>query len=184
VLDLEKLESGRTDWQVAPVDMKAVIEDSVNATSQLFLSHGVTLETRLPAHVPRIVADRDRLVQVLINLLSNAAKFVRPVAGHVDVELTCAADRLCVAVTDNGPGISIEDQQIIFEKFRQAGDAMIAKPEGTGLGLPISREIIEHFGGRIWVHSAPGKGATFAFDLPLGGATADARTGGTAEVGA
>jgi signal transduction histidine kinase len=68
---------------------------------------------------------------------------------------------------DNGPGIGIENQQVIFEKFRQAGNTMTDKPHGTGLGLPISRQIIEHFGGRLWVESAPGEGATFIFELPV-----------------
>jgi signal transduction histidine kinase len=71
-----------------------------------------------------------------------------------------------VAVADNGPGVRAEDQRLIFEKFRQAGDTMTEKPQGTGLGLPISRQIIEHFGGRLWVQSAPGEGATFVFELP------------------
>ena len=106
-------------------------------------------------------------MQVLINLLSNAAKFVEPDSGRVVVELIRDPDALRVHVTDNGPGISVENQKIIFEKFRQAGDTMTEKPEGTGLGLPISRQIIEHLGGRLWVKSAPGAGATFAFALPV-----------------
>ena len=166
VLDLAKLESGRAEWQVQEVDLKAVIEDSINATGQLFRARNVGLETRLPASVPPIHADRDRLVQVLINLLSNAAKFVPHDAGRVIVGLSSGPDRLRVAVTDNGPGIRAEDQEIIFEKFRQAGDTMTEKPQGTGLGLPISRQIIEHFGGRLWVESVPGEGATFVFELP------------------
>ena len=71
-----------------------------------------------------------------------------------------------MAVSDNGPGVRAEDQKIIFEKFRQAGDVMTDRPQGTGLGLPISRQIIEHFGGRLWVESIPGEGATFIFELP------------------
>ncbi len=70
-------------------------------------------------------------------------------------------------MTDNGPGVRVEDRNLIFEKFRQAGDTMTDKPQGTGLGLPISRQIIEHFGGRLWVESPPGHGATFVFELPL-----------------
>ncbi len=101
--------------------------------------------------MPPIQADPDRVVQVLINLLSNAAKFVEPDAGRVVVELFRDPDALRVQVTDNGPGISVENQKVIFEKFRQAGDTMTEKPEGTGLGLPISRQIIEHLGGRLWV---------------------------------
>jgi Na+/proline symporter/signal transduction histidine kinase len=167
VLDLAKLESGRAEWRVAQVDLKAVIEDSINATSQLFRAKNVGLETRLPPVFPAIRADRDRLVQVLINLLSNAVKFVEADSGRVIVELFRDPGTLRVHVTDNGPGISVENQQIIFEKFRQAGDTMTEKPEGTGLGLPISRQIIEHFGGRLWVQSTPGAGATFVFALPI-----------------
>jgi signal transduction histidine kinase len=74
---------------------------------------------------------------------------------------------LRVAVSDNGPGIGSDDQRIIFEKFRQAGNTMTEKPQGTGLGLPISRQIVEHLGGRLWVESEPGKGATFVFELPV-----------------
>ena len=80
-------------------------------------------------------------------------------------------------MADNGPGISLENQQIIFEKFRQAGDTMTEKPRGTGLGLPISRQIIEHFGGRLWVESAPGGGATFVFELPLSQSAARSDSG-------
>ena len=166
VLDLAKLESGRAEWQVADVDLKSVIEDSIDATGQLFRVKNVALEVRAPDRVPPIRADRDRLVQVVINLLSNAVKFVQPDEGRVVVELGAGANALSVRVTDNGPGVRAEDREVIFEKFRQAGDTMTEKPQGTGLGLPISRQIIEYFGGRLWVESEPGAGATFAFTLP------------------
>ena len=167
VLDLAKLESGRAEWQIGEIDVKAVVEDSINATGQLFRAKNVGLETRLTDTGAFVRADRDRLVQVLINLLSNAVKFVRPDDGHVVVEVVVAAGTLRVRVADNGPGISVENQHVIFEKFRQAGDTMTDKPHGTGLGLPISRQIIEHFGGRLWVESLPGAGATFVFELPV-----------------
>jgi len=167
VLDLAKLESGRAEWQVGEVDVKAVVEDSLDATSQLFRAKNVGLATRLPDAAPFVRADRDRLVQVLINLLSNAVKFVPPEVGHVVVEVAAAAGMLRVSVSDNGPGIEPLNQQVIFEKFRQAGDTLTGKPHGTGLGLPISRQIIEHFGGRLWVDSVPGAGATFTFELPV-----------------
>ena len=167
VLDLAKLESGRAEWQSSRIDMRAVIEDSLDATGQLFRAKSVALEARLPDHVPPVSADRDRLVQVLINLLSNAAKFVAEGEGRVVVELRQVAGAVRVEVRDNGPGIALQDQQFIFEKFRQAGDTMTEKPQGTGLGLPISRQIIDHLGGRLWVESAPGKGATFGFELPV-----------------
>jgi Na+/proline symporter/nitrogen-specific signal transduction histidine kinase len=172
VLDLAKLESGRAEWNVEAVDPKAVIEDSIAATGQLFRARNVGLETRLPAGVPPIHADRDRVVQVLINLLSNAAKFVQPDSGRVLVTLSSTPDAVRVAVADNGPGVRAEDRKVIFEKFRQAGDTMTGKPQGTGLGLPISRQIIEHFGGRLWVEDAPGTGATFVFELPQAGVAA------------
>jgi signal transduction histidine kinase len=166
VLDLAKLESGRAEWREQHIDLRSVIEDSINATSQLFRAKNVRLETRLAEGVPAIRGDHDRLVQVLINLLSNAAKFVRPDTGRVAIALTADAGSVRVAVTDNGPGVRPEDRRVIFEKFRQAGDTMTGRPQGTGLGLPISRQIIEHFGGRLWVDEAPAEGARFVFELP------------------
>jgi signal transduction histidine kinase len=181
VLDLAKLESGRAEWQVGAIDLRAVVENSIDATGQLFRAKNVGIEVRLPGDVPPVQADSDRLVQVLINLLSNAVKFVKPDEGRVLVELSRGADAVEIRVTDNGPGISADDQQVIFEKFRQAGDTMTEKPQGTGLGLPISRQIIEHLGGRLWVESAPGRGATFAFSLPATkSCAADAATTGAA----
>jgi len=166
-LDLAKIESGNADWLGSEVDLKGIIEQSVEATNQLFQEKGARIELDLPAEAPLIRADPDRLIQVLLNLLSNAVKFLPPFGGCVRLTLRTGADGLEVSVTDNGPGIRPEDQQVIFEKFRQVGDSMTEKPAGTGLGLPISRRIIEHFGGRLWVESAPGEGATFRFFLPF-----------------
>ncbi|MFO1324876.1 MAG: sensor histidine kinase [Burkholderiales bacterium] len=167
VLDLAKLESGRAEWQASDVDMRAVVEDSVAATGQLFTAKDVILDVAVPAHVPAVRGDRDRLVQVLINLLSNAAKFVEAGTGRVGVSVASDAREVSVRVADNGPGVAADDQHIIFEKFRQAGDTLTEKPQGTGLGLPISRQIVEHLGGRLWVESTLGHGATFAFALPV-----------------
>ena len=168
ILDLSKLESGKAEWHESPVDMKEVIEDTFAATSQLYKDKGVRLEARLPERVPKVPADLDRIIQVLLNLLSNAVKFCESGRGRVELALAEEGGFLRVDVRDNGPGISAGDQKIIFEKFRQAGDTLTEKPQGTGLGLPISRHIIEHFGGRLWVESVPGEGATFSFTLPLG----------------
>jgi signal transduction histidine kinase len=129
----------------------------------------VALEVRVAPGVTPVRADRDRLLQVLINLLSNAAKFAPPEEGRVVVSLAARAGLVRVSVADNGPGVRADEQTMIFEKFRQGGDTMTEKPKGTGLGLPISRQIIEHFGGRLWVESAAGEGATFVFELPEAG---------------
>lgn len=167
VLDLAKLESGKTAWHADAFDLREAIEDAVSAMSQVFSDNRLRAEIRLPQQAVRIEVDRDRLMQVLLNLLSNAAKFCTPAEGRIRVTLVNSGNVLRVDVIDNGIGISMEDQAIIFDKFRQAGDTLTQKPKGSGLGLAISRQIIEHFGGRLWVVSAPGAGSTFSFTLPL-----------------
>src|SRR5262245_29416774 len=167
VLDLSKIESGNAEWHSTEIDMRDVIEDSVAAVSQLFRDRSIELDVRMPDEVPSIVADRDRLMQVMLNLLSNAAKFCEGPRGRVAVSLAREARFLRVDVSDNGVGISQADQDVIFEKFRQVGDTLTEKPKGSGLGLAISRQIIDHFGGRLWVKSRPGEGSTFSFTVPL-----------------
>jgi len=167
VLDLAKLESSNAEWRETEVDLKELIADSLVATSQLFEDRRIRITTDLQ-QVPSILADRDRLVQVMLNLLSNAAKFCSQEQGEVEVRLRYEAGTIRVDVRDNGLGISPENQKIIFEKFRQVGDTLTDKPQGSGLGLPISRQIISHFGGDFWVESRPGEGATFSFTLPVG----------------
>ena len=166
VLDLSKLESGGGDWHSGEVDLRALVEDAAASTAELFRERGVRLELVLPDQVPTLRSDRDRLTQVLLNLLSNAAKF-SPEGGHVRLALISLGRELQVDVADNGLGIDAQHHQAIFEKFRQVGDTLTGKPQGTGLGLPISRQIIERLGGRLWVRSAAGQGATFSFALPL-----------------
>jgi Na+/proline symporter/nitrogen-specific signal transduction histidine kinase len=168
VLDLAKIESGKVEWRMVPLDMKQVIDDSVNATSQLLRDKGIRLELQLAPQAPPVCADHDRLVQVMLNLLSNAAKFCDPVHGCITVSLEVEHDQLRIGVRDNGSGVPDRERELIFQKFRQGGDALTGKPQGTGLGLPISREIIQYFGGTLWVEkSSLGKGALFMFTLPL-----------------
>ncbi|HNQ76848.1 MAG TPA: ATP-binding protein, partial [Pseudothauera hydrothermalis] len=158
-------------WHNTEIDMRELVTHAVNTTAQLFRDRGATVELCLPDEVPRVRADHDRMVQVMLNLLSNAAKFVPVGQGRVRVTLSLSGDALRVDVADNGPGIPPALQPVIFERFRQGGDQG-SRPQGTGLGLPISKQIVEHFGGRLWVSSAPGEGATFSFVLPLNGAAA------------
>jgi len=167
VLDVSRLESGRVEWHESLLDMREVIEDTAAATSQLFRERDVSLERQLPGRVPKVRADLDRIVQVVVNLLSNAVKFIEPGRGRVRITLAEQPGFLRVDVRDNGPGISPADQELIFDKFRQAADPLTGKPQGSGLGLYISRRIIEHSGGRLWVESRPGQGACFSFTLPL-----------------
>ncbi len=167
MLDLAKIESGNAEWHTSELDVQEVVQESVDATSQLFREKEVGLSVSLAEGVPRVKADRDRLVQVLINLLSNAVKASPARQARVEIKLAASDGFLRVDVKDSGPGIRPADHERIFEKFRQVGDTVTGKPDGTGLGLPISRRIVEHFGGKLWVESDVGKGATFSFTLPL-----------------
>lgn len=168
VLDLSKLESGLADWRIEPVDLREVVLTSTDAVAQLLRENDVRLELDLPPSVPVVQADEDRLVQVLVNLLSNAAKFAPPGTGEVRVGLQVLDGGVRTSVQDNGPGLAEQDQQVVFEKFRQAAGATGERPAGTGLGLPISAEIVARLGGRLEVASEPGRGATFSFTLPTG----------------
>ena len=166
VLDLAKIESGHAEWHNTDVDLRAIIIDAGRATSEIFRERGTRLDLTLPDAVPTLRADPDRLTQVMLNLLSNAAKFVPATGGRVEVRLVEEPGALVVEVEDNGPGVPAAEQATVFEKFRQGGDAL-SRPPGTGLGLPISRQIVDHLGGRMWLESEPGRGACFAFRLPL-----------------
>jgi Na+/proline symporter/nitrogen-specific signal transduction histidine kinase len=170
VLDLAKIEAGQAQWHSAEVDLRLLIENAVATTSEMFNARGACIELHAEP-VPLLRADPDRLMQVMLNLLSNAAKFVPPTGGRVSVRLAREADQLRVDVHDNGSGVRDDQRALIFEKFRQGGDAA-DRPAGTGLGLPISRQIVEHFGGRIWLRANDGGGACFCFSLPLEPASA------------
>jgi Na+/proline symporter/nitrogen-specific signal transduction histidine kinase len=174
-LEMAKIESGNADWRASELALEEVVQESVDATGQLFRERRVALSVSVARPLPRVMADRDRLVQVLINLLSNAVSFCPAAGGRVSVRVAAAAGALRVDVQDNGPGIDRADHEKIFDRFRQARAAPGSRPGGTGLGLAISRRIIEHFGGRLWVESALGAGATFSFTVPLEAAPAGAR---------
>jgi hypothetical protein len=173
VLDLAKIESGHADWKSSEVELTELIRQSAATAKQLISDKGGVLHLDLPQSQAYVMADRDRLMQVMLNLMSNAAKFIPRGSGIIRVSLKSIGTSYQVSIADNGPGIPAAAQPVIFEKFRQIGDKS-SNPMGTGLGLPISREIIEHFGGRISVKSSPGKGAIFEFELPSQKATLSA----------
>jgi signal transduction histidine kinase len=166
VLDLAKIESGHAEWHNADLDLVALVRQSAQTVTELLREKHAVLELDLPPGPVVIRADADRLTQVMLNLMSNAAKFVPAETGRVRVRLFVQDDRVVVEVQDNGPGVPEAQQELVFEKFRQGGDGL-HRPQGTGLGLPISRQIVEHFGGRMWLRSTAGQGACFGFDLPL-----------------
>jgi PAS domain S-box-containing protein len=164
VLDLAKIEAGKVEWRMERLALREVVEQALDATRGLLDGRtDVHVDTVLD-DVPDVHGDRDRLVQVVINLVSNAVKFTP--AGVVRVTLDRAGDQVRLAVRDTGVGIAPEDHAAVFEQFRQVGDTLTEKPQGTGLGLPICKQIVEHHGGRLWLESALGEGATFAFSLP------------------
>jgi signal transduction histidine kinase len=170
VLDLQKIEAGRMEFRREPVDLLAVVDQALAATSALFVTTGLEVVREAPPSVPIVIGDHHRLIQVVINLLSNAVKFTT--AGTVTIRVAAAPGEIVVSVTDTGTGIAPDDQARVFEAFAQAGDPLTDKPRGTGLGLPISRQIVEEHGGRLWLESAVGRGSTFAFALPIAEATA------------
>jgi len=165
VLDIAKMESGRYEWDMSPVSLVEVAEHAMRAAAPLAARKGLKLLCDVPRDLPGILGDRDRLVQVLLNLLGNAVKFTT--VGTISLEAVRETDLIRITVRDTGPGIVPADLERIFEKFKQAGDTLTEKPKGTGLGLSICRQIVEHHGGRIWVESQPGGGSSFIFTLPL-----------------
>jgi signal transduction histidine kinase/CheY-like chemotaxis protein len=167
VLDLAKIEAGRMEWNMKPIFLQDAISRAIASTHSLFEAKGISLKKNIPTDLPLINADEDKLIQVVINLLSNAVKFTDK--GKVTVEAYLDNSQVIVEIQDTGIGISEEDKHKVFERFRQAGDTLTDKPKGTGLGLPICREIIEHHGGIIWMKSEPGIGSTFFFSLPTMG---------------
>ncbi|HJW15579.1 MAG TPA: GAF domain-containing protein, partial [Flavisolibacter sp.] len=166
VLDLAKIEAGKMEWNFEKVSLPEVAERAILATSSLFEQKSLQLVKNIDNNLPEISGDRDKLIQVIINLISNAVKFTD--SGSVTCNVYRKKDELVVSISDTGIGIAMDDYSAVFEQFKQVGgDTLTDKPKGTGLGLPICKEIVEHHGGRIWLESEVGKGSTFSFALPV-----------------
>ncbi|MCG8605262.1 GAF domain-containing protein [bacterium] len=165
VLDLAKIEAGKIEWNMENVAVSKIIARAATATSALFDAKPLKLVQDIEPDLPHVIGDEDKLMQVVINLISNAVKFTE--RGSVTCRAGQRDGEIVVSVIDTGAGIGDDDLPRVFEKFRQVGDTLTDKPQGTGLGLPICKEIVERHGGRIWAQSQVGQGSTFAFALPL-----------------
>ncbi len=164
ILDLSKIEAGRMELEPADFHLPGAIDNTLMLVRERAQRRGIALACDVDKSVGMIRADERKVKQVLLNLLSNALKFT-PEGGRIDVGARANHDGVEISVADTGVGIAPEDQEAVFEEFRQVGPSA-RKVEGTGLGLAISRKFIELHGGRIWVRSQVGKGSTFAFTLP------------------
>ncbi len=165
VLDISKIEASEFEWDMENISMKKVAEQAASITTYLFEHNGLERLSDFEDGLPDIIGDNDRLVQVVINLISNAVKFTKD--GQVACRVRRKNDEIFMSVKDTGIGIAKDDQETVFEKFRQVHHTLTDKPKGTGLGLSICKHIVEQHGGIIWVESQPGKGSTFTFSLPI-----------------
>ncbi len=165
ILDLSKIEAGRMELELTDFDLPQAISNALTLVRGRAGRRGIALHQAVDQRLGEIRGDERKIKQVLLNLLSNALKFT-PEGGRVDVRASVVDGMAEIAVTDTGVGIAPEDQEAVFEEFRQVGTAD-KKVEGTGLGLALSRKFIELHGGRIWVKSQVGMGSTFTFTLPL-----------------
>jgi signal transduction histidine kinase len=165
ILDLSKVEAGRMELELARFDLPQAMQDTLVLVRERAARHGIDLHLEVDGGVGEIVADERKIKQVMLNLLSNAVKFT-PEGGRVDVRTVPTDGGVEISVADTGIGIASENQELIFEEFRQVGGDYAHKREGTGLGLTLARRFVELHGGRIWVKSQPGQGSAFTFSIP------------------
>ena len=152
------------ELDLAKFDLRIALENALTLVRERAMRRGLALDLTVDETLEDVVADERKFKQVLLNLLSNAVKFT-PEGGRIDVRALAANVNVEVSVTDNGVGVAPEDQEAIFEEFRQVGRAE-RRREGTGLGLALARKFVELHGGRLWVKSEVGRGSTFTFSLP------------------
>jgi Na+/proline symporter/nitrogen-specific signal transduction histidine kinase len=165
VLDLEKTQSGAAEWKAEPVELEALIRQSCSGFKQLMEEKGIALDFTLPGRPVWVEASHDPLMQVFVNLLSNAVKFCQSPGGQICLSLEVRNGIAIACVRDNGRGIAPGDQELIFGQFTQLSHGNQGKPTGSGLGLYISKRIVERYGGRIRLESRPGEGAAFFVEL-------------------
>lgn len=165
VLALSQAEAGRLVLYREWVDVVDVVREALDVVRPLIEKKGLTLAVDVAAEIPKVYCDKTRIRQVVLNLLSNAARFTE--TGGISVRVMLRDGRVIVHVSDTGPGIAPEEAEHIFEPFTQASGHLWRDTGGSGLGLSISKQFVELHGGRIWLESAPGAGSTFSFELPV-----------------
>jgi PAS domain S-box-containing protein len=168
LLDISRIETGRVRFEPAPVKLGEIVAGVVEAMAARAQERGLTLTYEVDAGLPEVMGDRDRLFQVLTNLVGNAINYTP--TGSVTVEATNVGMAVQVSVLDTGVGIDPADIGRIFDRFYRSDDPVVQEASGTGLGLPIVKMFVEMHGGRVWVDSEKGKGSTFTFILPVPGA--------------
>jgi signal transduction histidine kinase len=167
ILDLSKIEAGRMELELTTFDLPTAIDNALTLVRERAGRRGIALHQTIDERLGQIKGDERKIKQVLLNLLSNAIKFT-PEGGRIEVRAAPGDGLVEVSVRDTGVGIAPAEQEAVFEEFRQVGSSA-AKHEGTGLGLALCRKFVELHGGRIWVESEVGRGATFTFRLPVSG---------------
>lgn len=164
VLDISKIEAGKMDYKDKIVDVEKVIYKAADSVKCL-MDENVKLIIDINKNLPTVKYDEDKLLQVLINLISNSIKFTEK--GFITCRATVDNECITISIIDTGMGIEEKNYEVIFNRFSQVGDSLVGKPRGTGLGLSICKNIIEHYGGRIWVESKLNEGSSFNFTLPV-----------------
>jgi signal transduction histidine kinase len=164
VLDLSKVEAGQVELEVGPFSLREALERGVVMVRERATKEGVQVALAAGPEVDLVEGDERRIKQVIFNLLSNAVKFT-PAGGVVDVSAAQVDGEMRISVADTGPGIAPGDYERIFEEFQQT-ETGVEQREGTGLGLALSKRLVELHGGRIWLESELGRGSTFVFTLP------------------
>jgi signal transduction histidine kinase len=166
LLDSAKIESGTLQLELATVELPALVGETCEAMGTMAAERGVKVDCHFPDDLPKVTADRAKLHRVLVNLVSNAVKFT-PKGGSVDIHGEQQGRRVRVSVSDTGVGIAAEDLPHLFDKYEQGSSRAPRRERGTGLGLYITRQLVELHGGKIEVESTVGKGSTFSFTIPI-----------------
>jgi len=166
ILDLSKIEAGRMDLEISSFHLPTALSNAMTLVRERAQRHNIELGLKVDKRLGEFNADERKFKQIVLNLLSNAVKFTHD-GGRVDVNAKLDTNKVEIAVKDTGIGIAPEDHKAVFEEFKQVGRDYTRKAEGTGLGLALTKRFVELHGGEIRLESAPGKGSTFTFTLPV-----------------